>query len=307
MVGDTESYAYFGDPDEDFSHTFDAQYERARLAFMFGKFEFSYGIWKEQAELGHADSQASLAWIYQTGNGTKKDLKAALYWYQQAAEQNHAIAQNNLGVLYEKGWGTARNLKAAAKWYRESAESGYSYGQYNLGQALLTGRGLARNRNEGIYWIELAALQGVTDAQQVLAKLTKQKSPSSHKAAAKPRQAETQEPDHAVTMRREGWVTAQDPRHYTIELLSASKEETILQYVFHNKLIGTLAYIKYSTAKDAKTRYSLLLGNYSNYQDANDALLDLPENVRTNKPFIRRFADLQALPAKKPDSASSRH
>ena len=293
MNDDDPSYSYFGDNEDDWTHTFDAQYERARLAFMFGKFEFSYDIWKDLARAGHADAQASLAWTYQTGNGAKKNLKSAFYWYTQAAQQNHAIAQNNLGVLYEKGWGTSRDMTNAAKWYRESAEWGYSYGQYNLGQALLRGRGVKRNRNEGIYWTELAALQGVGDAKTALAKLSGKRTPESHK---KNNTAKTKGSDHnAVAMRRERWVNAQKPRSYTIELLSSAKEETIVQYVFHNKLSGTLAYIKHTGPKDRKTRYKLLLGVYTSYEEATQALENLSDKVRGNKPFVRRFAELQSL------------
>lgn len=277
----------------------DKQYERARMAFMFGKFDFAYGVWKEQAARGHADSQASLAWMYQTGLGTKKDLVSAFTLYQEAANQNHPIAQNNLGVLYEKGWGVRKNAELATKWYREAAEWGYSYGQYNYGQALLAGSGTKHNRDEGIYWIELAALQGVKDAQATLAKLTVNAPSPLHQASKalsdKANKRDVQSPERAVTLRRERWVLAQSPRYYTIELMSAATELTVLQYVFHNSIDGTLAYVKHKTTDAQKPLYTLLLGNFSSYQEASQQIKDLPEAAQGSKPIVRRFAEIQEL------------
>lgn len=269
----------------------DEEYQRARMAFMFGKYEFAYGIWKDQASRGHADSQTSLGWMYQTGKGVKQDRKQAYEWYLKAAGKHHPVAQNNLGVLYEKGWGVKKSRRLATQWYKESAEWGYSYGQYNFGLALLQGSGIKRDRKQAHYWLELAALQGVKDARTVLAAQSSGGSDSLIQENP-PSEAE------AVALRREGWVGLQHPRRYTIQLMVSDSEQALLRFVFHNKIPGRLAYIQ-----TAKKKYVLLKGSFDNYQEANNSLKALPEKVRRNKPFIRRFAKVQALldiePAKK--------
>ncbi|WP_455202415.1 tetratricopeptide repeat protein, partial [Kaarinaea lacus] len=115
----------------------DDQYSNGRMAFLFGQYKAAYDIWLPLAEDGYAKAQATIAWMYHTGKGVKKDLTAAFEWYEKAAKQNHPIAQNNVGVFYEQGLSVGKSSSKAAKWYRESAEWGYPYAQYNLGTLYL--------------------------------------------------------------------------------------------------------------------------------------------------------------------------
>lgn len=270
----------------------DEEYRRARMAFMFGKYDFAYGIWKSLALAAHADSQTSLGWMFQTGKGVEADYKQAYEWYLKATEQNHPVAQNNLGVLYEKGWGVKRDRNLAAKWYKESAEWGYPYGQYNYGLALLNGNGVKKDRKEALYWLELSALQGIKDARNLLA----EQASSAHRDSLIPESTATE--DEAVTLRRAGWVRMQHPRRYTVQILRSKNEQSLLQYVFHNRLRGRLAY-----AATAKGVFLLLYGSFENYQDAKTALKALPQAVQDSKPFIRRFAKIHELMG--PDPATS--
>ena len=50
-----------------------------------------------------AMAQASLAYLYETGQGVSRDLDKALEYYQLAAKQGHAVAQYNLGRIYQTG------------------------------------------------------------------------------------------------------------------------------------------------------------------------------------------------------------
>ena len=143
-------------------------FKHGRMAFLFGNYKYAYKIWKPLAFQGYAKAQATLAWMYHTGKGVKKDMAIARSWYEKAAAQNDPIALNNLGVFYEQGLGIPKNLEKAAHWYKESAEWGYSYAQYNLGNMYRTGRGIKKNINRAIYWLQLAALQGVSQAQDEL-------------------------------------------------------------------------------------------------------------------------------------------
>lgn len=152
---------------------FEEQYNRARMAFLFGNYEYSYSIWETLAYLGHSKSQANIAWMFHTGKGVKKNMRRAVTWYRIAADNNHIIAQNNLGVMYEQGVQVRKSYKKAAKYYREAALMGYSFAQYNLGMLYLSGKGVKKNRNEAIYWLEIASLQGVKEAQARLEKLSR--------------------------------------------------------------------------------------------------------------------------------------
>ena len=165
------------------------KYQRARMAFLFGNYEYAYRLWEPLAYEGYTRAQATLAWMFHTGKGVKKNMKRALAWYQVAAENDHVIAQNNLGVFYEQGIEVRKNYQKAALWYQKAAEVGYSYAQYNLGVLYLEGKGVKKNKDEAIYWLQIASLQGVKQAISLLEHLGQKGAPKDdvHKAAAVPK------------------------------------------------------------------------------------------------------------------------
>lgn len=144
------------------------EYKLARMAFLFGRYDYAYKIWEPLAYQGNPKAQATLGWMFHTGKGVRKNLKRALMWYRAAAKQNHIVAQNNVGVFYEQGVGVRKSYRKAAKWYREAAEMGYPYAQYNLGVLYHRGKGVKKNRNEAIFWLQIASLQGVKQARRLL-------------------------------------------------------------------------------------------------------------------------------------------
>lgn len=88
--------------------------------------------YRKAAYLGHADSQESLAYMYEVGQGLKQDKKEAFYWYLQAAEQGIAHAQFSVGYGYYHGIGTYQNIKKAILWYRKAAKQGNLAAQKHL-------------------------------------------------------------------------------------------------------------------------------------------------------------------------------
>ena len=166
------------------------KFKRGRMAFLFGEYKYAYKVWKPLAFQGYADAQATLAWMYHTGKGVKKNMDIARSWYEKAAGQNHPIALNNLGVIYEQGLGVTKSYQRAFHYYKESAEWGYSYAQYNLGNMYRKGMGTKLNINKAIYWLQLAALQGVAQAQDqldTLARGAKSRQPSHVAPAPRPK------------------------------------------------------------------------------------------------------------------------
>ena len=70
------------------------------------------------------EAQSNLGFMYDTGNGVKKDYKKALYWYEKAAEQGDAFAQNNLGVMFHNGFGVKVDYVRAKYWFQKAADQG---------------------------------------------------------------------------------------------------------------------------------------------------------------------------------------
>lgn len=144
------------------------RYKNGRMAFLFGQYDQALKIWEPLANEGYAKAQATLAWMYHTGKGLKKDYSRAFYWYKRAANQSHPVAINNLGVFYEQGLGIPKNIRVAAEKYRDAAEWGYSFAQYNLGILYKNGQGVAKDKKKAIYWLQVAALQDVPQAKEAL-------------------------------------------------------------------------------------------------------------------------------------------
>jgi TPR repeat protein len=68
-----------------------------------GNHQEAFEMYKHATRTGHAMAQASLAYLYETGQGVSRDLDKAMEYYQLAAKQGHAVAQYNLGRIYQNG------------------------------------------------------------------------------------------------------------------------------------------------------------------------------------------------------------
>ncbi|NOX43125.1 MAG: hypothetical protein GXP19_05240 [Gammaproteobacteria bacterium] len=264
------------------------------MAFLFGYYDTAVLYWQPMADLGHAKSQASLAWMYQSSKGFKQNYKKAFKWYTKAAKQNHAIAQNNLGVLYEKGWGTKKNLSKAAKWYKESAEWGYSYGQYNYGKLLLDGLGVKKNVSKATYWLDLASLQGVHQANGLLGRNLKT-SPSKHIAKNSRK--------NILGLKKKTWILRKNPRYYTLQLMQGNSKKDLTKYINKSDVKGQFAYFitkqkgkqkgKKKAKKKGKKTYNLIYGVYTSYANAYQGMKALPPKMHKHRPWVRKFGGIQ--------------
>ncbi|HEY2082834.1 MAG TPA: tetratricopeptide repeat protein [Verrucomicrobiae bacterium] len=162
---------------------------------------------KNKAEAGDPAAQTRLGWIYERGNGVKRDMKEAVKWFQWAAEENYPEAlatlgemnqagqgvsrditnavklyrlaadkgsvagQYNLAYLYEQGIGAEKNEVEASKWYEAAAAGGDPLAQYQIGQRYMLGVGVATNQVQACKWLALAMQQGQKDSKSLLSKL----------------------------------------------------------------------------------------------------------------------------------------
>ncbi len=83
----------------------------------------------------------------------------AVQLFRQAAELGHAEAQYALGACCDNGQGTAQNYAEAVQWYRKAAEQGNADAQTALGECYYFGRGVAKDFDEGLRWWQKAAEQ----------------------------------------------------------------------------------------------------------------------------------------------------
>jgi TPR repeat protein len=272
------------------------KYENGRMAFLFGQYEVAYKAWLPLVELGYAKAQASMAWMYQTGNGVKKDLSKALELYRKAADQEHSIAQNNLGVFYEKGIVVPVDEKEAAKWYRKAAEVGYSYAQYNLGMLYVEGRGVEQDLKEAKYWLRIASRQGVNLATEELQKL---QSAPPEAVKPKPKPAIAHAPYHSNPVTKGlAWIEGQKPNHYTIQLARSKDIDWILKLASSSRLEQPL--VQFRSQSKGEEWYNLIYGSFATKDEAQQAARLLPEALRRWTPWVRPFADVRRQMLKSP-------
>ena len=98
-----------------------ASYEEGLAAAKKDDYKAAFQKWKQLAQDGNVQVQATVAVLYHTGQGVKKDYKKAFYWYKKAAEKGNSASQANLGVMYAKGTGTKRDMVESYAWYSVAA------------------------------------------------------------------------------------------------------------------------------------------------------------------------------------------
>jgi TPR repeat protein len=61
--------------------------------------EMGFKLYQKSANLGNCVAQYNLALMYENGNGTKRDMSKAIYWYKKSAKQGDKDAVNRLNNL----------------------------------------------------------------------------------------------------------------------------------------------------------------------------------------------------------------
>jgi len=74
------------------------------------------------AQQGNSAAQNDIAYAYENGVGTAKDLTKAMSWYRQAAEQDSSFGLWNVGRLYQNGIGVAQDPVEAQQWIAKATD-----------------------------------------------------------------------------------------------------------------------------------------------------------------------------------------
>ena len=92
---------------------------------------------------------------------------------QKMSEEGYAHAQFSLAEMYLTGEGVKKDQAKAVELLNRAAISGYLPAQLALGMMAAEGRGMERNLAEGHSWLSIAAAQGTKAAGTALARLEK--------------------------------------------------------------------------------------------------------------------------------------
>ncbi len=247
--------------------------------------------WFEQsAEAGLAEAQYNLGVMYASGRGVVRNMAAAARWYEEAANQGIAEAQFNIGTLYALGAGVEKDEVRAAEWLQRAANKSLPQAQFNLGVLHEHGRGVRLDARMAMAWYRRAAEQGYQPANERLEALKAKftvpaETPSLQAAAAKSVAASGQSGSAAE------WLSALDPKQYTLQLLSDKDESSVQQFVARNVDLGQGGY--FSSRIKGDLWYSVVYGAYPDYVSAKSAVERLPASLRKLKPWIRKVGSVQ--------------
>ena len=92
--------------------------------------------------------------------------------------------------------------------------------------------------------------------------------------------------------RDEAWIWSQDPRHFTVQLLSGRDNKRILQLIERHKLQARA--VIFHTSHDGRDWYTLVFGNFADKASARKGINSLPEELRQQGPWIRSFANIHS-------------
>lgn len=131
--------------------------------------ECAFSIFLQGAQLGDAQSQNYLAFMYQNAIGTEENYQEAMRWYTASAEQGYVIAQFNLGHMYQNGLGILLpSYRQALYWYEKAAEQNYAQAQNNIGYLYQNGLGVDQDYKKAAEYYQRSAAQNYAAAQNNL-------------------------------------------------------------------------------------------------------------------------------------------
>ncbi|WP_392340203.1 SPOR domain-containing protein [Moritella marina] len=87
------------------------------------------------------------------------------------------------------------------------------------------------------------------------------------------------------------WVMAQPAKNYTFQIAGLSRETQLKQYLNEHELPEGIW--TYQTVRNSKPWYVVLYGSFSSAEQANAAKLKLPAAVQKDKPWLKRFTQIQ--------------
>lgn len=228
----------------------------------------------------YAEAHYAIAMLYWRGKGVVQDDQQAYDWLVKAAGMNHAGAQAKLGYLYAVGDMAPQDLDKAFEYYVKAARQGDIDGQYNLGIFYLYGWGADRDTILAKQYLAAASAQGDEAAEQALQRLL----------ADEIEPAETKD----STILYESWILAQNPNHYTLQVIVLSSREKVEALVQGYDQLAPFA--MYTPLGNSRPVYILLQGSYAQLDAARTARDTFPRAIqKADQLWIRQFGKVQEL------------
>jgi hypothetical protein len=270
----------------------------------------------------YAEAHYAVGMLYWLGQGVKEDYLEASEWWRKAAALGHGGAQGKLGYLYSEGITVERDYQQAFEWFDKAAKQGDVDGQYNLGIFYLNGWGVERDTTMAAQYLAAASAQGDVAAERALQDLLpelaraggakqavdREGGPRIKSGVTKPEPGVTKpesgvtKPEPGVTkpepgdpgtaFETPGWILAQDPNHYTIQVIGLSSMSRLEDLVRGHERLAPFAV--YAVNKADNPLYLLVQGVYADAKSARVAAARFPAAIQAREElWIRKFGKVQ--------------
>lgn len=188
-------------------------------------------------------------------------------------------AADNMNRAYD-AFKTA-NYKLAEQFWVYAASQGDAVAQYNLAYLYRNGMGVDTDDSKAKRMLRAAARANLVDAYNGVLR-----------DAIQPATVEDGLAAIAVTD-PQIWVRTQDSNNYTLQLASSRSQELIEKYFADNDLAGKAGY--YKSKRQGEYWYALVYGSFKSVSDANEAIANLPKDLRKWSPWVRRLDSIQKI------------
>ena len=246
--------------------------------------------WELAANGGQVDAQFNLGLMHYRGLSMERDDRKAAELFEKAAAQGHSYAQYSLAVMYSFGHGVEKDHASALEWFRSSANQGVAQAQFNMGVYYENGYAVDKDLDVARQWYERASAQGLIEAQS---KIDQWDSITNNQDSQTIAGYSVEDIATDGNVKREAWVLSQSPNSYTLQIGSVVNEQDMVNFIQQNNIESDTAYIRVNI--NGITRYNALYGVYDDYNEANDAIAELPRSIRNIKPWVRNFGVLHKL------------
>lgn len=150
---------------------FEGKVDEAFGAYQRGLYLTALSIALPRAEKGDAASQTLVAEMTMKGQGIRRDVNSAAFWYGQAAERGDPGAMFQYALMLISGRGVAHDKAKADGYMHKAADAGNASAQFNWGQILISQNPGDKGLKLALPYYEKAAAQGLADAQYAVSQL----------------------------------------------------------------------------------------------------------------------------------------
>ena len=283
--------------------------------------------WLEAAAgLGHAGAMGKLGFLYTDGISVQQDFAKAFEWYSKAARNGDVDGLYNLGIFYLNGWGVERDVTRAKSYLGAASAQGDIAAEEALQRLLAEEAADATVGPEGPPTdSDVGAASAATGADvtvgpegppaasdvgaasaATMADVTvRPEGPpaASDVGAASAATGEAGDSPPQSTIQDENWILAQDPEHYTIQVIGLREREVLVELI--EGLEDLRPWAIYVVQRDTNPLFVMVQGVYPDVEDARSARDTFPRKVnRPDRVWIRQFGKIQSIIRQDQDAAN---